>query len=115
MTSKQLATEAGLDYARHDAVKRNSAVPDAKLVEEIFRLPAPAEGEAVDAVLPTTGGFAVVQLESVVQGELESGPAFAKQQYERVIANGNASLENAALMRQLRASAKIEVFEDRIK
>ena len=38
-----------------------------------------------------------------------------QQQYERVIANGNASQENAALMRQLRTAAKIEVFEDRIQ
>ena len=39
----------------------------------------------------------------------------AQQQYERVIANGNASLENSALMNQLRASANVEVYEDRIK
>ena len=84
-------------------------------MQEVFRLPIPAEGEAVDAVLPTTSGFAVVQLETVVQGDLEGGPAFAQQQYERVIANGNASLETAALMRQLRDTADVEVFEDRIK
>jgi len=112
---EQLATDADLEYARHDAVKRGSPLPDTQLVQEVFRLPVPAEGEEVDAVLPTTGGFAVVQLESVVQGDLESGPAFAQQQYERVIANGNASLETAALMRQLRNTADVEVFEDRIK
>jgi hypothetical protein len=38
-----------------------------------------------------------------------------RQQYERVIANGNASQENSALMAQLRTNAKVEVFEDRIK
>ena len=110
-----LATEAGLEFARHDAVNRSSPLPDNQLVQEVFRLPIPAEGEAVDAVLPTTSGFAVVQLETVVQGDLEGGPAFAQQQYERVIANGNASLETAALMRQLRDTADVEVFEDRIK
>jgi peptidyl-prolyl cis-trans isomerase D len=110
-----LATDAGLEYARHDAVTRSSQQPDTQLVQEVFRLSIPAEGEAVNAVLPTTVGFAVVQLESVVQGDLESGPAFAQQQYERVIANGNASLETSALMRQLRDTAEIEVFEDRIK
>jgi hypothetical protein len=56
-----------------------------------------------------------VQLDSVVQGELEGEALLAQQQYERVLANGSASLENSALMRQLRASAKVEVFEDRIK
>jgi len=110
-----LATESGLEYARHEAVKRNTSVPDTKLVEEIFRLPAPAEGGVVEAVLPTSSGFAVVQLDSVVQGDLEGAAQFAQQQYERVISNGVASLENSALMRQLRTSAKVEVFEDRIK
>jgi len=110
-----LAGEAGLVYERHEAVKRSSSAPDAVLVQEVFRLPKPDEGVAVEAVLPSSNGFAVVQLESVVQGELSDGPALALQQYERVIANGNASLETAALMRQLRASADVEVFEDRIQ
>lgn len=110
-----LATDFGLEYAQHDAVKRNAFVPDAKLVQEVFLLPTPAEGEPVEAVLPTSTGFAVVQLVSVVQGELEGAALQAQQQYERVIANGNASQENSALLRQLRASAKIEVYEDRIK
>jgi len=109
-----LATESGFEYARHDAITRNTSVPDAKLVEEIFKLPAPAEGELVETVLPTSSGFAVVQLDSVVQGELESEDVFA-QQYERFIANSIGSLESSALARQLRASAKIEVFEDRIQ
>ena len=110
-----LASEAGLDYAYHEAVQRNSFLPDAMLVQEVFRLPAPAEGAAVEAVLPTSKGFAVVQLEAVLKGELGDNAALAQQQYERVIANGNASLENSALMNQLRASANVEVYEDRIK
>lgn len=110
-----LATEFGLEYGHHGSVQRNSPIPDSMLVQEIFRLPAPVEGEVIEAVLPTSNGFAVVQLESVVQGELEGSAALAQQQYERVISNGNASLENAALLRQLRAAANIEVFEDRIR
>jgi len=110
-----LATESGLTYARHEAVNRNAFAPDTMLVKEVFRLPEPLEGAKIETVLPTTNGFAVVQLESVVQGALEGEALLAKQQYERVIANGNASLENSALMAQLRAAAKIDVFEDRIK
>lgn len=109
-----LATESGYEYARHEAITRNTSTPDAMLVEEIFRLPAPAEGELIEKVLPTSTGFALVQLDSVVQGELESEGMFA-QQYGRVISNSVASLESAALMRQLRAAAKIEVFEERIQ
>ena len=110
-----LAAESGLDYARHEAVKRGTSVPDVKLVEEIFRLPEPAEGEVVEAVLPTSNGFAVVQLDSVVKGELDDEAPFVQQQYERIISNGAASQESSALMQQLRATAKIDVFEDRIQ
>jgi peptidyl-prolyl cis-trans isomerase D len=110
-----LATDSGLAYAHHEAVNRNSFVPDATLVKEVFHLPKPLEGAKVEAVLPSTDGFAVVQLESVVQGVLEGEALLAQQQYERVIANGNASLENSALMAQLRNAATVEVFEDRIK
>ncbi len=110
-----LATESGLEYAHNELVKRSATAPDAMLVKEVFRLPEPAGDAKVEAVLPASNGFAVVQLESVVQGSLDSDSLMTEQQYERVIANGNASQENAALMAQLRAAAKVEVFEDRIK
>jgi len=110
-----LATDAGLTYGRHEATKRNSFVPDAMLVQEVFRLQSPAENEKIQTVLPTTNGFAVVELESVEPGLMQGDALLAQQQYGRVIANGIASQETSALMQQLRASADIEVFEDRIK
>jgi len=70
---------------------------------------------AIEVVLPTSSGFAVVQLNSVIVGGMDSVELPLKQQYARVIANGSASLENSALMRQLRAAANVEVFEDRLK
>lgn len=110
-----LATESGLEYSLHEGIKRNSPVPDQTLVQEVFRLNAPADGETVMAVLPTANGFAVVALDSVIQGELNEGESLARQQYERIIANTSASHEAFALMRQLRAAADIEIFEDRIQ
>lgn len=112
---QDLATESGLEYSHQDAAKRRSVTPDELLVAEVFRLQAPAEDVPVRAVLPTTNGFAVVALESVVPGELNADVLLARQQYERLIANSNASQETTGLMAQLRASADIEVFEDRIK
>ena len=110
-----LAVDAGLEFGRHESVGRNAFEPDATLVQEVFRLQAPAEGETVQAVLPTSNGFAVVDLETVIPGALEGGALLAQQQYERVIANGFASQEGSAMMKQLRAAADIEIFEDRIK
>ena len=109
-----LATDAGVEYARHELVTRNAFVPDATLVQEVFRLQAPADDARTQAVLPTTNGFAVVDLDLVVPGELVSGSPLERQQYERVIANGAASHEAFALIRQLRTTAEVEVFEDRI-
>jgi peptidyl-prolyl cis-trans isomerase D len=109
-----LATESGLEFARHEAIKRNSFVPDVKLVQEVFRLQKSAEDATVQTVLPSSNGFAVVELHSITPGVLEGGAWVAKKQYERVIANSNASQEATALMRQLRASAEVEVYEDRI-
>jgi peptidyl-prolyl cis-trans isomerase D len=110
-----LAADSGLEYARHELVKRNAFVPDVTLVQEVFRLQAPAVDATVKAVLPTIDGFAVVELDSVVPGEIDEGAPFARQQYERVIANNNASLESFALMRQLREAADVEVFEGRLQ
>ena len=110
-----LASDAGLEYARHEAITRNSPSPDTMLVQEVFRLQAPAEGETVQAVLSASNGFAVVELDSVSQGELTGEVLLARKQYERVIANNVASQESSALLRQLRVAADIEVFEDRIQ
>ena len=110
-----LATEAGLEYASHEAIKRFSNTPDSTLVQEIFRLQVPAEGANIQTVLPTSKGFAVVELESVADGEIEEGALLAQQQYERVLANSSASKETSALMRQLRANAEVKVYEERIQ
>ena len=110
-----LATDSELEFARHESIKRNSFVPDNQLVKEVFLLPVPLEGEMIEAVLSSSNGFAVVQLDSVVQGQLEGDNSPLQQQYERTISNANASQENSALMGQLRASAKVEVYEDRIQ
>jgi peptidyl-prolyl cis-trans isomerase D len=111
-----LATEAEFEYGRHESIKRSAQVPDPMLVEEVFRMPAPAEGESVDGVLATGDGFAVVELIQVKAGELtdETAP-FMRPQVERIIANSNASLETTALMRRLRLTSDIEVFEERIQ
>ena len=110
-----LATELGLEYGRHESIRRNTSVPDVELVQGIFRLGAPAEGAPIQVVLQTLNGFAVVEMDSVVDGVLEGDALMAKPQYERVIANISASQEASAIMRQLRSSSEVEIYEDRIK
>ena len=115
MELEALATESELEFARHEAVKRTSFVPDNQLVKEVFLLPEPLESGVIEAVLPSSNGFAVVRLNSVDQGQLEGVNSPRQQQYERIVSNASASQETSALMTQLRAVAKVEVFEDRIQ
>jgi len=110
-----LATESGLEFGIHEEIKRRTSVPDTMLVGEVFRMSAPAAETTVQEVLPTSNGFAVVELTSVKRGSLEGDELIAAEQYSRVIANGSASQETTAIMSQLRAAADIVVFEDRIQ
>jgi peptidyl-prolyl cis-trans isomerase D len=110
-----LASGSEFEYALHEAVGRNSFVPDVTLVKEIFKLQAPTEDAPIQTVLPTSAGFAVVSLDTIEQGKLDEGALIASQQYERVLANSSASQEAYGLIRQLRYNADVEVFEDRIK
>jgi peptidyl-prolyl cis-trans isomerase D len=112
---ESMAADFELEYSVQDAAKRNTTVPDATVVQEVFRLKSPVDDKAVLTVLPSSNGFAVVELTSVQDGALDAGAVFALQQYDRAIANSNASQETSAIMKQLRAAATIEVFEDRIK
>ena len=110
-----LATNAELEYSFNESIGRNSFVPDVTLVKEVFKLQSPIEDTPVQAVLPTSTGFAVVSLESVTAGKLADGALLASQQYERVLANSSASQEAFGLIRQLRDTAEVVVFEDQIK
>ena len=110
-----LANKSGLDYAFHEDVGRNSFVPDTMLVKEIFRLNTSTDDSPVQAVLPTSNGYAVVSLDFVEPGKLPKGALLAGQQYERLLANSNASHEAFGLIRQLRQRAEVTVFEDRIQ
>jgi len=110
-----LATNAGLESNRYELLKRNALQPDNKLVTEIFKLKPPAEGETIQVVLPSTDGFAVVELEAVKDGVAQEGEALAQQQYSRILTNSYASQEAFGLMRRLRSEAEVKVFEDRIQ
>ena len=112
---ESLANDAGLEYSHYALLKRNALQPDNKLVTELFQLKAPEEGQTLPVVLPSTDGFAVIELEMVTDGVAEEGAALAQQQYARILTNSNASQEAFSLMRRLRSEADVKVYEDRIK
>jgi peptidyl-prolyl cis-trans isomerase D len=110
-----IAVAHGYVVVESEAATRRDFVPDRTVIEEVFRLESPAAGETLSTVVPAQNGFALVILESVTEGSLEQGTAINEQQYRRQIANAAASIEITGLLRQLRDSSRVEVFEDRLR
>jgi len=93
---------------------RTTDVPDREVVQHVFTLAGPAEGETVNAVVPASDGYAVVALSAVKPGELTKDSLIGREQYRRQIANSSASYEAWALRRELRDAADIKVFEENL-
>jgi peptidyl-prolyl cis-trans isomerase D len=114
-TIESLAEAAGLETVVSDAAKRRDFTPDPVTVREVFRLAGPTGEEPVRAVVDSSNGFALVILESVTAGSMPENMAQGTQQFRRQIANAAASAESLGVLRQLRDSATVEVFEDRLR
>jgi hypothetical protein len=97
-----------------EAATRRNFVPDAQIVEQVFQMPAPEEGAVELAVVESSDGYAVVELQSVADGELGATTP-GELQFRRQIANAAASAEWRGFMQQLRESARVKVFEERLR
>ncbi|NIP16828.1 MAG: hypothetical protein GWM87_00680 [Xanthomonadales bacterium] len=110
-----LAEAAGLEFVTVEAANRRSVQPDAVVVQELFRLPDPGGDAPLHRVVDAEGGFALVELLGVTDGSVSPGEEALRQMYGRQVANAAASAESRAILRQLRDSARIDVFEDRLR
>jgi parvulin-like peptidyl-prolyl isomerase len=88
---------------------------DSGLRNELFRMAIPEEGAMTTGVVEVADGYAVVQLESVSEGELVADDDVRKQLYQRRVQAATASDEMMAFIRMLREQSTIEVFEDRLQ
>jgi hypothetical protein len=75
---------------------------------------APAEGEAQLEVVELSDGYAVVRLDTVVDGTLSEEDALKQENYKRRLDNSTATAEIYAFLRMLRSQSQIEVYEDRL-
>jgi len=110
-----LAERNGFEVVAVEAAVRTGFDPDRTVVQEVFRLPPPEEGASLRRVVDADNGYALVELNSVTPGQLAEGSRSSELQYRRQIANAAASVEVTALIRQLRAAADVEVFEERLR
>jgi peptidyl-prolyl cis-trans isomerase D len=109
-----IAEQEGLEVEFTEAATRRNFVPDAQIVEQVFQMPAPEEGAVELAVVESSDGYAVVELQSVADGELGATTP-GELQFRRQIANAAASAEWRGFMQQLRESARVKVFEERLR
>ncbi len=112
---EDLATGAGLEVEVVENAGRRQVTPDPVLVGNVFKLPRPAEGEAVNSVVESADGYALVSLNAVNDGVLDEDNPLARRQARMMMANTSASHEAWALVRQLREAADIEIFEDNLR
>jgi peptidyl-prolyl cis-trans isomerase D len=109
------AAEAqSLEVLAMEAVRRDNKELPAELLTGIFLLQAPENEAPRIATVPMANGYAVVQLEQVVDGVVPDDDPARVQNYRRRIANASANAEAMGFLRMLRKHAQIEVFEDRL-
>ena len=97
-----------------DDTERRSALIDARLRDEVFLLDRPGESGPVLAVVELDDGYAVVQLNSVTDGELTSEDEMRKQAYLRRVSISSGNTETLGFLKMLRDQSVIEVYEDRL-
>lgn len=97
-----------------DSAQRTSKELPASLISKVFQLRSPEGDKPVDSVVPMADGYAVVQLEKVVDGEVSDDDLAKVKSYRARISNSTASAEALAFIRMLRKQSEIEVFEDRL-
>jgi peptidyl-prolyl cis-trans isomerase D len=110
----ELANLEGLDLVEADDTERRSALVDARLRDEVFLLERPGESGPVLAVVELDDGYAVVQLNSVTDGELTSEDEMRKQAYLRRVSISSGNTETLGFLKMLRDQSVIEVYEDRL-
>jgi peptidyl-prolyl cis-trans isomerase D len=110
-----LAVEAEMEPVLSATARRQSPNMDSGLRNELFRMAIPEEGAMTTGVVEVADGYAVVQLESVSEGELVADDDVRKQLYQRRVQAATASDEMMAFIRMLREQSTIEVFEDRLQ
>lgn len=97
-----------------EAVRRDNKELPSELLAGIFLLQAPQNEAPRNATVPMANGYAVVQLEQVVDGVAPDDDPARVQNYRRRIVNASANSEAMGFLRMLRKHAQIEVFEDRL-
>jgi peptidyl-prolyl cis-trans isomerase D len=109
-----LGAESELEVLVVEAATRSGRDVRGDLLQDLFLMDAPGEDGPVNEVLKLSDGYAVVQLQSVIDGVLSEEDVLKSQSYNRRISNATGNNEAFSFMRMLRSQSEIKVFEDRL-
>ncbi len=109
-----IAEEAGLVVVTVPAARRQSMSPDPVAVQNVFKLPRPAEDGESYHVVDAANGSALVILRAVTDGVADEASGFGSLQAGQMMGTVVGSVESIGLVRQRREAASIPVFEDRV-
>jgi len=112
-TIESLAESSGLELVEAETATRIDPAVDPRLRTELFLMRAPDGEFPVTEVLEMRNGYAVVQLDNIIAGELSDEDPLREQVYQRRIATSSANTEVLGFIRMLRAQSEITVYEDR--
>lgn len=113
-TIESLAEARELELVEAEAVTRYEGNVDPALRTQVFLMPRPGEDGPTTEVVETSSGYAVVQLDTVTDGEVGEEDALRLQAYRRRISSASANTEVLGFIKMLRKQSNIEVFEDRL-
>lgn len=114
-TLEQIATANKLKLEPQKDIGRDAVNVDSALVVAAFTLPRPLEGKPQQQLV-TLGGdtFALLQLDSVTDGDPSKLDAQTKEAARNTLAQGVAVTTTREFIDALRADAKVHVSEDRL-
>ena len=109
-----IADAAGLTLISTESDRRSNPDVSPRLLQQVFLMGVPGEGELVSGVFETEDGYALVRLDGVTEGAIPEDDTFLNDAYNRRITSATASAEAVAFLRMLRAQSVIEIYEDRL-
>jgi len=110
---ESLAEEEGLEVQQVTATRRSFDL-GGDVLDALFRLPAPDDGESLHELIRSGSDWLVVRLDSVTPGDPAAAEDAQRQMARRQIELLRANREFEGLLAWLRANTEINVVEDRL-
>lgn len=110
---EQVVETEQLELQQTEATRRSFEL-GGQLLDTLFSLPRPAEGENLLEVIPNANDWMLVRLEQVTPGNPDEADEAQRQSARQQIRFSRASLEFEGLLQWLRENTEINVVEQRL-